>query len=261
MDHEVSIGPSTKLPAVACAASIRTSHVPVAPTKGLFTSSTIYTIEEPKKKISKRTKAKQCRTIHKALSAIQEESYVLRRENHTLNRALKEAREKTEAFSHENEELKKELCLLRQNADWGNIIRGKDEELKKLNGFISKMSFDKAEALNNKSLAEQTVGKLKSKLRNKSEEVKQAKEMEKIQSKAKILAETEKLRSERDNAAANLNHLEALVTKLRRETSSVAKVSEQRKMAIQELHKRLSAKDKQVAELRKQLAMSRLFNK
>lgn len=32
-------------------------------------------------------------------------------------------------------------------------------------------------------------------------------------------------------------------------------------MVIQELHKRLTNKDKHVEELRKQLAMSRLFNK
>lgn len=258
MDHESLIDPSNKLPAVVCAASMRSSHVSVAPKQGLFTSNTIYTIEEPKNKLSKRAKAKQCRTTHKTLSEIQEESYVLRRENHKLDRALKEATEKTEAFGHQNEELQKELYLLRQNADWGKIIRGKDEEVKKLNGFIRKMSFDKAEALNGKSMAEQTVGKLKSKLRNKSEEMKQAKEMERIQSKERILVETEKLRSERDNAVANLNHLEALVTKLRQERSSFAKVNEERKMAIQELQKRLSTKDKQVAELRKQLAMSRL---
>ena len=97
-----------------------------------------------------------------------------------------------------------------------------------------------AEAINNKSVSEQAVGDLKSKLRSKDREVKEAKELERIQSRAKILNETEKLRNERNNAVASLTQLEALVEKLRQETSDVTKISEERKMVIQELHKGLT---------------------
>ena len=192
---------------------------------------------------------------------IREESSVLRKENQKLKDDLLDAKGKTLSLSRENEELKEELSVLRETANWGHIIREKDEELKRLQEFIRKMTYDKAEAINNKSVAEQAVGDLRSKLRSKDREVKEAKELERIHSRAKILNETEKLRNERNNAVASLTQLEALVEKLRQETSHVTKISEERKMVIQELHKRLTNKDKHVEELRKQLAMSRLFNK
>ena len=192
---------------------------------------------------------------------IREESSVLRKENQKLKDDLLDAKGKTLSLSRENEELKEELSVLRETANWGHIIREKDEELKRLQEFIRKMTYDKAEAINNKSVAEQAVGDLKSKLRSKDREVKEAKELGRIQSRAKILNETEKLRNERNNAVASLTQLEALVEKLRQETSHVTKISEERKMVIQELHKRLTNKEKHVEELRKQLAMSRLFNK
>ena len=192
---------------------------------------------------------------------IREESSVLRKENQKLKDDLLDAKGKTLSLSRENEELKEELSVLRETANWGHIIREKDEELKRLQEFIRKMTYDKAEAINNKSVAEQAVGDLRSKLRSKDREVKETKELERIQSRAKILNETEKLRNERNNAVASLTQLEALVEKLRQETSHVTKISEERKMVIQELHKRLTNKEKHVEELRKQLAMSRLFNK
>ena len=192
---------------------------------------------------------------------IREESSVLRKENQKLKDDLLDAKGKTLSLSRENEELKEELSVLRETANWGHIIREKDEELKRLQEFIRKMTYDKAEAINNKSVAEQAVGDLRSKLRSKDREVKEAKELERIHSRAKILNETEKLRNERNNAVASLTQLEALVEKLRQETSHVTKISEERKMVIQELHKRLTNKEKHVEELRKQLAMSRLFNK
>ena len=192
---------------------------------------------------------------------IREESSVLRKENQKLKDDLLDSKGKTLSLSRENEELKEELSVLRETANWGHIIREKDEELKRLQEFIRKMTYDKAEAINNKSVAEQAVGDLRSKLRCKDREVKEAKELERIQSRAKILNETEKLRNERNNAVASLTQLEALVEKLRQETSHVTKISEERKMVIQELHKRLTNKEKHVEELRKQLAMSRLFNK
>ena len=192
---------------------------------------------------------------------IREESSVLRKENQKLKDDLLDVKGKTLSLSRENEELKEELSVLRETANWGHIIREKDEELKRLQEFIRKMTYDKAEAINNKSVAEQAVGDLRSKLRCKDREVKEAKELERIQSRAKILNETEKLRNERNNAVASLTQLEALVEKLRQETSHVTKISEERKMVIQELHKRLTNKEKHVEELRKQLAMSRLFNK
>ena len=242
--------------------SRRTSHIYTAPTnKGTFTRTGIYTIEEPRKKILKRPKAKEYEIIYKAYLEIREESSVLRKENQKLKDDLLDAKGKTLSLSRENEGLKEELSVLRETANWGHIIREKDEELKRLQEFIRKMTYDKAEAINNKSVAEQAVGDLKSKLRSKDREVKKAKELERIQSRAKILNETEKLRNERNNAVASLTQLEALVEKLRQETSHVTKISEERKMVIQELHKRLTNKDKHVEELRKQLAMSRLFNK
>ena len=192
---------------------------------------------------------------------IREESSVLRKENQKLKDDLLDVKGKTLSLSRENEELKEELSVLRETANWGHIIREKDEELKRLQEFIRKMTYDKAEAINNKSVAEQAVGDLRSKLRSKDREVKETKELERIQSRAKILNETEKLRNERNNAVASLTQLEALVEKLRQETSHVTKISEERKMVIQELHKRLTNKEKHVEELRKQLAMSRLFNK
>lgn len=259
MEYRVS-APSTFTPA-NLAASRRTSNIFTAPTKGTFTRNGIYTIEEPKKKQSKRPNAKEYEIIYKAYLEIREERTVLRRENQKLHEELLDTRGRVLALSQENEEIKEQLLQLRQTADWGQIIRGKDEELKRLQEFIRKMSYDKAEAINNKSLAEQAVGELKSKLRRKDREVQEAKELEKIQSKAKILNETEKLRNQRDNAIANLTQHEALVEKLRQETSNVSRMSEERKMVIQELHKRLTTKDKQVEELRKQLVVSRLFNK
>ena len=69
---------------------------------------------------------------------------------------------------------------------------------------------------------------------------KRSERAERIQSRAKILNETEKLRNERNNAVASLTQLEALVEKLRQETSDVTKISEERRMVIQELHKRLT---------------------
>lgn len=122
------------------------------------------------------------------------------------------------------------------------------------------MSYDRAEAINNKSVAEMAVDELKSKLRHKTKQVKEVQELEKIQSKAVILYETEKLRNERNYAAANLTRLEALVEKLEQEASHEKRISEERKMVIQEIRKRLT-KEKQIAELRKQLSMSRLFIK
>ena len=123
------------------------------------------------------------------------------------------------------------------------------------------MSYDRAEAINNKSVAEMAVDELKSKLRHKTKQVKEVQELEKIQSKAVILYETEKLRNERNYAAANLTRLEALVEKLKQEASHEERISEERKMVIQEIRKRLTTKEIQIAELRKQLSMSRLFIK
>lgn len=243
------------------APSRRTSRSYTSPSKGTFTGNGIYTIEEPRKKVSKRPNAKEYEIIYKAYLEIQEERGVLQRETQKLHDDLLDAKSRTLALDQENEELKVQLLQLRQTSDWGQIIRAKDGELKRLQEFIRKMSYDKAEAINNKSMAERAVGELKSKLRSKDREVKEVKELEKIQSKAKILNETEKLRSERNNAVASLTRLEALVEKLRQETSNVARIGEERKMVIQELHKRLTTKDKQVEELRKQLAVSRLFNK
>ena len=241
--------------------SRRTSNLLTAPTKGTFTRSGIYTIEEPKKKLPKRPNAKEYEIIHKAYLEIREEHAVLQRKNQKLNEEVLDTRGKALALSQENEEMKEQLLQLRQTADWGQIIRGKDEELKRLQEVIRKMSYDKAEAINNKSVAEQAVGELKSKLRRKSREVQEVKELEKIQSKAKILNQTEMLRSQRDNAIGNLTQLEALVETFRQETSNVSRISEERKMVIQELHKRLTSKDKQVEELRKQLVVSRHFSK
>lgn len=242
------------------AVSRRASHVYTSPTKGTFTRNG-GGIEEPKKKAGKRPKGKEYEINYKAYLEIREETGVLRRENRKLQDELLSAKGKALTLSQENEKLKEELLQLRQTADWGQIIRGKDKELKRLQEFIRKMSYDKAVAISNKTVAEQAVGDLKSKLRSKDREVKEAKELERIQSKAKILNETEKLRNERNNAVASLARLEVSVEKLRQETSHVSRISEERKMVIQELHKRLTNKDKHVEELRKQLAMSRHFNK
>ena len=133
--------------------------------------------------------------------------------------------------------------------------------MKRLKESIHKMSYDRAEAINNKSVAELAVDELKWKLRNKVKEVKDAKELEKVQSKAKILNETEKLRNERNIAVANLTRLEVVVDKLRQEAGHEKRISEERKMVIQEIHKRLTSKEKHVDDLRKQLALSRLFSK
>ncbi|XP_068756511.1 uncharacterized protein PF3D7_1120000-like [Montipora capricornis] len=261
MDNGESESSRQPLTLAISAGSRRISHVPPSTTKEAFTGNSVYSIEKATRKGSKQSKDKESEIFYKAFLEIQEESGVLRRENQKLHGALLKARGEVQALSQENEKLKEGLSQLQQTKDWGNIIRGKDEEVKRLHVFIRKMSFDKTQAINNASLAKETVGKLKSKLRNKKREVKEVKELEKVQSKARILNETEKLRSERNNAVANLTLLEASVAKLRQETSNFAKVSEERKMVIQELHKRLSAKDRQVGELRKQLVMSRFLNK
>lgn len=242
----------------AVVGSRRTSHVF---TKGTFTQNGIYTIEEPIKKAPKRPNAKEYEIIYKAYLEIREENDVLRRQSQKIQGELVEARGKVLAVSQENEELREHLFQLQHTENWGQIIRGKDEELKRLNEFIHKMSYDRAEAINNKSVAEMAVDELKSKLRHKTKQVKEVKELEKIQSKAVILNETEKLRNERNNAVANLTRLEALVQKLKQEASHEKRISEERKMVIQEIHKRLTTKEKQIEELRKQLAMSRFFNK
>lgn len=89
---------------------------------------------------------------------IREESGVLRSENQKLKDDLLDAKGKTLSLSRENEELKEELSVLRETANWGHIIREKDEELKRLQEFIRKMTYDKAKAINNKSVSEQAVG-------------------------------------------------------------------------------------------------------
>lgn len=253
--------PASRFTPAVAAGSRRTSHIFISPTKGTFTRNGIYTIEEPVKKAPKRPKAKEYEIIYKAYLEIREENGVLRRESQKIQGELMEAKGKVLALTQENEEFKERLFQLQHTENWGQIIRGKDEELKRLNEFIHKMSYDRAEAINNKTVAEMTVGELKSKLRNKTKEIKEVKELEKIQSKAIILNETERLRNERDNAVANLTRLEALVEKLKQEASHEKRISEERKMVIQEIHKRLTTKEKQIEDLRKQLAMSRLFNK
>lgn len=258
MEFRVS-PPSRLTPTVV--ASTRTSHVFISPTKGTFTGNGIYTIEEPIKKAPKRPNAKEYEIMYKAYLEIREENDVLRSESQKIQSELAEAKGKVLAVSQENGELKEHLFHLQHTENWGQIIRAKDEELKRLNEFIHKMCYDRAEAINNKSVAEMAVDELKSKLRCKTKQVKEVKELEKIQSKAVILNETEKLRNERNNAVANLSRLEALVEKLKQEASHERRISEERKMVIQEIHKRLTTKEKQIEELRKQLAMSRFFNK
>lgn len=258
MEFRVS-PPSRLTPTVV--ASTRTSHVFISPTKGTFTANGIYTIEEPIKKAPKRPNAKEYELMYKAYLEIREENDVLRSESQKIQSELAEAKGKVLAVSQENGELKEHLFQLQHTENWGQIIRAKDEELKRLNEFIHKMCYDRAEAINNKSVAEMAVDELKSKLRCKTKQVKEVKELEKIQSKAVILNETEKLRNERNNAVANLSRLEALVEKLKQEASHERRISEERKMVIQEIHKRLTTKEKQIEELRKQLAMSRFFNK
>lgn len=259
MEYRVSAA-SRFTPAIA--GSRRTSHIYLTPTKGTFTRNGIYAIEEPPiKRAPKRPKAKEYELIYKAYLEIREENGVLRREGQKAREELMESKDKELALSQENEELKEQIFQLQHTLNWGQIIRGKDEELKRLKEFIHKMSYDRAEAINNKSMAELTVGELKSKLRHKDKEVKEVKELEKIQSKAKILNETERLRNERNNAIANLTRLEAVVEKLRQEASHEKRISEERKMVIQEIHKRLSTKEQKNEDLRKQLAMSRLFSK
>lgn len=213
------------------------------------------------KKAPKRPNAKEYEIIYKAYLEIREENSVLRGERQKIQGELMEAKGKVAALSQENEELKEHLFQLQHTENWGQIIRAKDDELKRLNEFILKMSYDRAEAINNKSVAEMAVDELKSKLRHKTKQVKEVQELEKIQSKAVILYETEKLRNERNYAAANLTRFEALVEKLKQEASHEKRISEERKMVIQEIHKRLTTKEKQIAELRKQLSMSRLFIK
>lgn len=241
--------------------SRRTSHVFNSPTKGTFTRNGIYTIEEPIKKAPKRPNAKEYEIIYKAYLEIREENSVLRGERQKIQGELMEAKGKVAALSQENEELKEHLFQLQHTENWGQIIRAKDDELKRLNEFILKMSYDRAEAINNKSVAEMAVDELKLKLRHKTKQVKEVQELEKIQSKAVILYETEKLRNERNYAVANLTRFEALVAKLKQEASHEKRISEERKMVIQEIRKRLTTKEKQIAELRKQLSMSRLFIK
>ena len=258
MEYRISAPPGFT-PAVV--GSRRTSHdVFISPRKGTFTRNGIYTIEEPIKKAPKRPNAKEYEIIYKAYLELREENGVLRRERQKIQGELEAAKGKVLAVSQENEELNEHL-FLQHTENWGQIIRAKDEELKRLNEFIHKMSYDRAEAINNKSVAEMAVDELKSKLRYKTKQVKEVKELEKIQSKAVLLNETEKLRSERNNAIANLKQLEALVEKLKQEASHERRISEERKMVIQEIHKRLTTREKQIEELRKQLAMSRLFNK
>ena len=121
--------------------SRRTSHIYTAPTnKGTFTRTGIYTIEEPRKKILKRPKAKEYEIIYKAYLEIREESSVLRKDNQKLKDDLLDAKGKTLSLSRENEELKEELSVLRETANWGHFIREKDEELKRLQEFIRKMT-------------------------------------------------------------------------------------------------------------------------
>lgn len=71
---------------------------------------------------------------------IREESSVLRKENQKLKDDLLDAKGKTLSLSRENEELKEELSVLRETANWGHIIREKNEELKRLQEFIRKMT-------------------------------------------------------------------------------------------------------------------------
>ncbi|XP_027051545.1 uncharacterized protein LOC113678832 [Pocillopora damicornis] len=245
----------------AVAGSRRTSHIFIAPTKGTFTRNGIYAVEEPIKRAPKRPKAKDYEIIYKAYLEIREENGALRHEGQQLRDELLQTKSKLLVLSQENEELKAQISQLPFPENWGQVIRGKDEELKRLKESIHKMSYDRAEAINNKSVAELAVDELKLKLRNKVKEVKDAKELEKVQSKAKILNETEKLRNERNIAVANLTRLEVVVDKLRQEAGHEKRISEERKMVIQEIHKRLTSKEKHVDDLRKQLALSRLFSK
>ncbi|KAK3747749.1 hypothetical protein QZH41_000507 [Actinostola sp. cb2023] len=113
------------------------------------------------------------------------------------------------------EELYERYGMLAHLEKWGDIIREKDEEIKRQQEHIRKMIRDRAEALNEKNTAEAALDGLRSKLRRKNREIQEIKAAEKIYNKAVVLSETQSLRNERDMALAKLAQREVIIEKLK----------------------------------------------
>ena len=239
------------------------SHaVRLSPTKGVITRNGIYTIgEHGPTRLPRRPRGRDYEILNKAFIELSEESDAVKKERDHYHKQLLSLKEQYLSLSSDHQQLKEKYEQLQHLEEWGQIIRGKDEELRRLHEYIRKMSFDRTHALNHKTVADVTIDELKSKLRKKDKEVKDIKAQEKVQIKAKVLGETEKLRNERDLALANLYRQEQLAEKYRIEVGQIQKISEERKMVIQEIQKKITSKEKHIEELRKQLIMARLFNK
>ena len=209
----------------------------------------------------KRINPKEYELLLQSCAELKQENASLLFEKDSLQSQILDVKTQYLSLQKEYEALEERFELVKNREEWGKMVRSKDIELQRSKEVIRKMHHDRDFAISRKTEAEAEILDLKCKLKKKEEEIKNIRFVEKVQSKAKVLGETERLRSELNEALANLQQQERLLENMKRDTRSVTKVNEERKLAVQELQKRLSNKDKQIEELKKQLVIARLFTK
>ncbi|EDO46651.1 predicted protein [Nematostella vectensis] len=209
------------------------------------------------KAISK-VKPKQYLALLQNFTDLKVEFLNLEDEKHKLENALLRSEDKYAKLSQEHEQLKEKYSELEHLEDWGRIIREKNAEIRRLNEVLKKLRTDRVEALNEKTTAKAAIGELKCRLKQKRKEVQDVRLMEQTQSKARILSETERYRTERDNAKAKLIEYEILVEKLQVEIQRQRRERDFKGTELQQMRRKYSSKEKQADDLKRNMAVFKM---
>lgn len=114
------------------------------------------------------------------------------------------------------------------NEQLTKIIREKDREISRLREIIRKASLDREHAACADAHSRLRVHELKHKLSDQQRHAERVTSVERLRCKEKVSNETERLREERDDARARVEHFEQLVWQLRKQVEQLGYLSRQR---------------------------------
>lgn len=140
-----------------------------------------------------------------------------------------------------------------------NLLREKDREISRLREIIHKLALDRESAVSKNANSRMRVAELKDKLLSQHERVEHVTTVERLRSKQRVSAETERLRHERDEARAQLARHEKLAWQLKKRVDQLEYACEQRTKTIQEQTKKLASKDKSFQEMRRRMEQAQLI--
>lgn len=219
----------------------------ISTTRGFIRGNKIVTISDSRvtnRRWGKKGQ-KEFDDLMKSYNESKAQNSQLENQNMRLRTLILESQNQFNVLQKQYDELSERYTMLEHLEKWGDIIRQKNNEIKRQQEHIQKILTDRTEAMNEKQVTEEALHGLKSKLRKKNREIVDIKAAERINKKAVLLGETETLRNERDVAHGKVAQRDVVIDRLKLQLKQAKEDLLQKSMAIQDTTRRQSIRDRQ----------------